>query len=689
MAVQGNTKAARKRPASKGAPRPSDARARLWRFSRGAGKWLAVGFVWCAFSVAVLLAWYAHDLPDTSKLGSETRRPSVTLVTGEGRIITSYGDLYGEPLHLDYLPPDLIEAVLVTEDRRFYDHFGVDLWGVIRAVFANLWHGEIRQGGSTITQQLAKNLFLTPERTIKRKVQETMLALWLEGRYSKDDILTIYLNRVYFGAGTYGVDAASRKFFGKSARDLNLYESAMLAGLLKAPSRYNPVNDPETAMARADQVLVTMLDSGYVTEEEVARGHVVPNFRHPSVRTGELHFADWVLEEVSEHVGFTDRDLFVVTTLNTRFQELAQQEIATALTAEGGDLNVEQAAMVVLSPNGAVRAMVGGRDYGTSQFNRASQARRQPGSAFKIFVYLAGLQAGLRPDQIFNDGPVRVGRWRPVNYTGKYAGPMSMRDAVARSVNTIAVTITERAGRNRVIANARRLGITTPLKAEPSIALGSHEVRLVELTGAYATLANGGRPAIPFGIAEIRDRMGNIIFRPRLPTERVIPMWQVGAMNDMFANVIENGTGRNARINRPAGGKTGTSQEWRDAWFLGYTSQLVAGVWVGNDNNTPMNEVTGGKLPARLWGNFMAKAHEGVDVVALPGARAYHKKVLSAAGVQPATTTISSSVVVDESALEALPEFTAKAPRANNNRASHDGGNYRSGPASTQGLFER
>ena len=684
MAVQGKTKSARKRPARKGAPdkRAAPVRSR-WRRT---GKWLALAFVWCAFSVGLLIAWYAHDLPDTSKLGSETRRPSVTLVTAEGRIITSYGDLYGEPLHLDYLPPDLIDAVIATEDRRFYDHFGVDLWGVVRAVFANLWHGEIRQGGSTITQQLAKNLFLTPERTIKRKVQETMLALWLEGKYSKDDILTIYLNRVYFGAGTYGVDAASRKFFGKSARNLNLYESAMLAGLLKAPSRYNPANDPETAKARADQVLVSMFDSGYVTEEEVARGHVIPSFRHPSVRSGELYFADWVLEEANTRVGFTDRDLFVVTTLNTRLQELAQREIAETLAVEGGALDVDQAAMVVLSPNGAVRAMVGGRDYGASQFNRASQALRQPGSAFKIFVYLAGLQAGFRPDHILNDGPVRVGRWKPVNYNGKYTGRISFRDAVARSVNTIAVTLTERAGRKQVIDNARRLGITTPLKAEPSIALGSHEVRLVELAGAYASLANGGRPAMPFGIAEIRDRMGNIIYRPQVPTEPVVPMWQVGAMNDMFANVIENGTGRNARINRPAAGKTGTSQDWRDAWFLGYTSQLVAGVWVGNDNNKPMNEVTGGKLPARLWGNFMAKAHEGAEIVALPGARAYHKQARTTVVIQSG----APSVVVNDEVLNALPAPAMTAEAGPITTITNGGvGVYRSGPASTQGLFER
>ncbi|MCP4327544.1 MAG: PBP1A family penicillin-binding protein [Alphaproteobacteria bacterium] len=668
---------------------PRGTRGGPWRIWR----WLAVSAVWLGFGFGMLLAWYAHDLPDTSALGSATRRPSVTLVTGDGRIIASYGDLYGEPLGLGDLPSHLKQAVIATEDRRFYEHFGVDIWGVMRAIIANLWHGEIRQGGSTITQQLAKNLFLTPDRTIKRKVQETMLALWLEGHYTKDDILTIYLNRVYFGAGTYGVDAAARKFFGKSARDLNLYESAMLAGLLKAPSRYNPANDPETAKGRADQVLVSMLDSDYLSEAEVASGHVVPNFRHPSVRSGELYFADWVLERVHDHVGFTDRDLFVVTTLDTELQELAQHEVGTTLIAEGAELAVGQAALVVLSPDGAVRAMVGGRDYGQSQFNRATQALRQPGSAFKIFVYLAGLQAGFRPDDVLVDGPIRVGRWRPTNYTGKYRGAMTIKEAVARSVNTIAVTVTERAGRGRVIDNARRLGISSNLKAEPSLALGSHEVHLVELTGAYAALANGGYRAAPFGIAEIRDRMGEVLFRPNMPAERTIPLWQVGAMNEMFVNVIENGTGRNARVGRPAAGKTGTSQDWRDAWFVGYTSALVAGVWVGNDDNTPMNEVTGGNLPARLWGNFMAKALHDTEMAALPGIGTYNKRRAAAPAQiddRPAVVVVSPQPVRKGEVREspATPPRTAEST-GGVGPAVEQNGEVFSGPVSTQGLFER
>jgi penicillin-binding protein 1A len=416
----------------------------------------------------------------------------------------------------------------------------------------------------------------------------------------------------------------------------------MLAGLLKAPSRYNPTNDPETAKARADQVLLGMLDSGYLTEEQLAQGHFVPHFLSPSLRSGELYFADWVLEQVHDHVGFTDRDLFVVTTLDTHLQGLAQQEVATILDSEGSESNVGQGALVAMAPDGAVRAMVGGRDYGASQFNRASQALRQPGSAFKIFVYLAGLEAGFRPDDRLFDSPIRVGRWRPTNYTGDFRGQMTIREAVARSINTIAVTVAERSGRNRVIEVARRLGITTPLRADPSLALGSHEVRLIELTGAYAVLANGGYPVTPYGIAEIRDRNGTVLYRPRRPTQRVVPLWEVGAMNDMFANAVENGTGRNARIGRPVAGKTGTSQDWRDAWFLGYAPQLVAGVWVGNDDNTPMKKVTGGRLPARLWGNFMAKALDGVEPEALPGVHAYRKRTITARITAPDGNETSS-----------------------------------------------
>ena len=666
------------RKAQKGPARAKDRRpGRLWLTIL---RWSTVSLVWLAFGFAMLLAWYAHDLPDTSALGGATRRASVTLVTGEGRIIASYGDLYGETLGVGELPPYLIEAVIATEDRRFYDHFGVDLWGVARAIFTNLWYGEIRQGGSTITQQLAKNLFLTPERTIKRKVQETMLALWLENRFSKNDILTIYLNRVYFGAGTYGADGAARKFFGKSARDLSLYEAAMLAGLLKAPSRYNPANSPETAKARADQVLINMLDAGYLSEEELARGHIVPVFRPPSLRNGELYFADWVLEQVSGHVGFSDRDLYVVTTLDTGLQELAQREVETALAAEGADLGVAQAAMVVLSPSGAVRAMVGGRDYGASQFNRATQALRQPGSAFKLFVYLAGLEAGFRPDDRLIDGPVRIGRWRPTNYGGGYRGEITLREALAGSVNTVAVKVSERAGRERVIATARRLGITTPLKPEPSLALGSHEVRLVELTGAYAALANDGFPALTYGIAEIRDRSGEVLFRWRPPVRRAVPQWQVGAMNDMLAHAVEHGTGRNARIGRPAAGKTGTSQNWRDAWFIGYTAQLVAGIWVGNDDNTPMNEVTGGNLPARLWGNFMGKALAGSKIAALPGGHADRP-----AGTPPPAATLTPAAPVTRKA----SATDNPAPRRRKVTTAGDDAPIRIGPASTQGLFER
>lgn len=583
-------------------------------------KWTTVAAVWGLIAAGGLVAWYATDLPDVSSAISATRQPTVTLLAADGSTLATIGQVHGVPVHLRELPPAVPQAVLATEDRRFYDHFGIDIIGLARATYVNLRAQRIVQGGSTITQQVAKNLFLTPQRTIKRKVQEVLLALWLEQKFSKDQILSIYLNRVYLGAGTYGVDAASRKYFGHPARELTLYEAAMLAGLLKAPSRFNPATDPKKARERADLVLANMMNAGYLNEEGVSLAK--KGVQRVITRSGRAsrYFVDWVLERVSGYASAGNRDLVVVTTLDPTLQGRAESQIETSLAGPGKKQGVSQAALVAMSPFGAVRAMVGGRDYSKSQFNRATQARRQPGSAFKPLVYLAGLEAGLTPDSRISDAPVTVNGWTPRNFDGKHSGDMTLANAMAKSVNTVAVRIAAKAGYANVVEVARRLGLTSNLEPTPSLALGVGEVTLTELTGAYAVFSNGGNGVWPYGIEEIRDGANTIIYRRTGsgPGRAVRPEF-VAQMNRMLSGVITEGTGKKARIGRPAAGKSGTSQNYRDAWFVGFTADLVTGIWMGNDDNRVTRKVTGGGLPAKTWGAYMAVAHEGVPVNPLPG----------------------------------------------------------------------
>ncbi len=595
----------RRSSATSGGPPARSVTSRLLRFC-------ALVFVWILIAATLIVAYYAYDLPDISKLKQFQRRPQVALMDRSGARLASYGDLYGAPIRLSRLPRHVPQAVIAIEDRRFHSHFGIDIWGLVRAAAVNLYAGRIREGGSTITQQLAKNVFLTPKRSIRRKVQEILLAIRLELAYSKNEILTIYLNRVYLGAGTYGIDAAARKYFGRPARRLTLYQSAVLAGLLKAPSRLNPLNNPKLAVRRANLVLASMVKAGYITPARAAKARRNKGLvREPGGGLGHRYFTDWVLEQARAHVGYSKRDLVIVTTLSPSIQRLAEAHTARTLTLARGK-RVSQAAVVVLSPDGAVRALVGGRDYGISQYNRVTQARRQPGSTFKAFVLLAALESGITPDDRFNDAPIRIRGWRPHNYKDKYFGDVTLKEAMVRSLNSVAVQVSEKVGRRRVIRTARRLGIASPLKPRPSIALGASEVSLIELTGAYATFANGGRRVRPHAIIEIRSRGGKVLYRRRPRAgRRVVAARHVAAMNDILSAVIAEGTGKAARIERPAAGKTGTSQRSRDAWFIGYTAHLVTGVWVGNDNSKPMRGVTGGDLPARLWARIMRAAHAG------------------------------------------------------------------------------
>ncbi len=610
--------AAGRPPPRKAKRAPKKARRGVWL--KRLVVWGGSAAIWALVLLGGLVAWYAYDLPDVDAMAAATRQPSVTLMAADGTLLASYGEIYGARVSVAKLPPHLPLAVLAVEDRRFYQHPGVDFRGLLRASLANLRAGRIVQGGSTVTQQLAKNLFLTPERTFRRKIQELLLALWLEHKFTKDQILGLYLNRVYLGAGTYGVDAAARRYFDKPAAEVNLYEAALLAGLLKAPSRYSPARHKDRAARRTALVLATMVDAGFITAGEArqARSETIRGRAAAGVQA--RYFTDWVLAQVSAFIGPADRDLTVITTLNPAYQRIAEAELVALLDGEGRDRRVGQGALVMMDPGGAVRAMVGGRSYDASQFNRATQALRQPGSAFKPFVYLAGLEGGLRPDDEIDDAKVSVEGWSPRNYGRRYLGRVTLREAFARSLNSVAVRVSERAGRDRVVAAAKRLGITSKLAGHPSIALGTSEVTLLELTGAYATFANQGRGAWPYGILEVRGPEGEVLYaRAGGGPGRLVGPRVVEDMTDLMAATVIWGSGKAANPGRPAAGKTGTSQDFRDAWFVGYTAEVVAGVWLGNDDGAPMDRVTGGSLPAALWGRVVAQALQAAPPRPLPG----------------------------------------------------------------------
>jgi penicillin-binding protein 1A len=584
-------------------------------------KWSAVGAIWSGFAALLFLGWCAYDLPDVSGLNDVKRQPSVTLLAADGSLIASYGDLYGEFTHLEQMSPYLPAAVIATEDRRFYSHHGIDPIGLARALWVNLTAGTLVQGGSTITQQLAKNVFLTPERSLHRKGQELLLSFWLEHNLSKKQILELYLNRVYFGSGTYGVDAASRRYFGKPTHDLSLLQAAMLAGMLKAPSRYNPIKDPIAAATRAQIVIQNMVDADVLDQAQAnaAGSQTVAAEDNAPMPPGGRYFSDWALDQVSSYIGFATTDLVVQTTLDPRAQAIAEKDLAQVIASEGPKQNASEAALVSLTPDGAVRAMVGGLDYKQSQYNRATQAMRQPGSAFKAFVFLTAFENGLSPDSQFVDAPISIGKWSPGNYNDKYYGAVSLREAFARSLNSVAVQLSERVGRARVIETAKRLGIDTPIGHDPSVALGTSETTVLDLTGAYATFANRGQGVLPYGITRIASRDGQVLYqRTGSGLGAVASPAAVRAMLDVMSATVTWGTGKHAQLDRPAAGKTGTSQNFRDAWFVGLTAETVTGVWVGNDDNKPMNKVTGGSLPVDIWHDFTQEYLAGTPPQDLP-----------------------------------------------------------------------
>lgn len=547
---------------------------------------------------------------------------ALTVLDADGNEIGSRGGSSAPIVPLAELPPYLVKAFIATEDRRFYSHFGIDFRGIARAAWVNLRAGGFVEGGSTITQQLAKNLYLDSDRTLWRKAQEALIALWLESNYSKDELLTLYLNRVYMGAGNYGIDAAAHYYFGKSARDVSLPEAAVLAGLPKAPSRFAPTNDLALAQARASVVLSRLVDNGDLTLEEAAAARA-----HPAVvaardkRDGPQYFVDWVAGEVHALLPDATGRLTVKTTLDPKRQRAAEAAIAAALKNDGGKRHVGQGAAIALAPNGAILAMIGGKSYLESQFNRATQAERQPGSAFKPIVYLAALEKGFTPSTEVTDSPVSLGEWSPRNANAKFAGTVTLTEALARSINTVAVKLAERVGVKTIADTAARLGIASPIQSNLSIALGSSEVTLLELTSAYSTFATDGRRAIPFGITEIASLDGEVLYKNTPASVRVTDETYARQMTYMLRRVVTNGTGVRADPgDRMVAGKTGTSQDNRDAWFIGYTGNEIAGVWFGNDDNSPTTGAAGGNFAAIAWRDYMRASQKGVPPTILAGA---------------------------------------------------------------------
>lgn len=569
----------------------------LWRATR----LLIILGVWGGLAAGGTLLWFARDLPRPEDALDAVRRPSLVLRDQAGGLVATYGDVVGDPLRLADLPPYLPAAAVSVEDRRFWSHSGLDLIGIARAVVVNLTSGRLRQGGSTITQQVAKNLFLSNARTLRRKVQEVMLTLWLERHFSKAEILEIWLNRVYLGSGAWGVDAGARLYFGVSARRVSLWQAAMLAGIPRAPSRFNPRTDQTAAAARTAEVLGAMVAAGAITEAEATAARAAIRPTRPPLGGG--WFADWAAAEAAAALP-AGADITLRTTLDPRLQSAAERALREVLDGQGARAGATQGAVVALdAATGAVRALVGGRDYQQGGYNRAVTARRQPGSAFKPFVFLAAIEAGMRPDDTVLDGPLRIGGWSPVDFEPGWRGQVTLEQALAQSLNTAAVRLQIRAGGPATVAAAaHRLGLAAKLPELPSLALGTGEVGLLDLTAAYAPFFNGGRRVRPWCMqAATADGKALTLAPPPAPRPVANPDHAAMVLRMMRA-VVTGGTGRAAALpGRFVAGKTGTTQDNRDAWFVGGTGGMLIGVWVGNDDGTPMRGVMGGGLPAQIF----------------------------------------------------------------------------------------
>ncbi|WP_353645470.1 PBP1A family penicillin-binding protein [Mesorhizobium sp. WSM2239] len=562
--------------------------------------------------VSVGVLWWAlRDVP-WQEIAEGSLKPVVVLESADGEAIVQQGPYQGAYAKREEFPPHLVDAVLAVEDRRFYEHYGIDFRGVGRAIWRNLLAGGVVEGGSTITQQLIKILYLESNRTFKRKIQELVIAFWLEARFGKDEILTRYLNNIYLGAGATGVPAAARIYFDKRVNQLNLTESALLAGIIRSPSQLSPLTNPQGAAERTETVLDVMVASGAIDEAEARAARTqtaMLNPARPAHRAGSW-FSDWVLDDAREIAGPYRGTINVRTTIVPKLQALAEEAVRKGLASEQA-AGVGQAALVAMTPDGAVVAMVGGRDYAGSEFNRAAAAMRQPGSAFKLFVLHAALKAGYSPRDRVRDEPVEINGWTPKNFGGEYNGRVSIAEAFARSLNAAMVNLAQEVGLKNVVAAARELGIDAPLTETPALALGASEVSLLDLTGAYASVRAGLAPIEPWGIVSFQSEGQPQAFRVGPSKQPEVDLR--GAQRDLVGLlqlVVDRGTGKAASLDGFAAGKTGTSQNYRDAWFIGFNEPLVAGVWVGNDDDSPMNEITGGSLPAAIWKNFMSAARD-------------------------------------------------------------------------------
>jgi penicillin-binding protein 1A len=588
----------------------------VWRYALVS---IAIAF----FGVTGLFGYVLLDLNGKGLLKIPEREPGIMVLASDGSMLALEGAFHGDEVRLNDLPDHVPNAVIAIEDHRFRSHVGFDPIGLLRAALVNYQVGRVVQGGSTITQQLVKNLFLTPDRTMTRKLQEVVLAVWIEVNHTKEEILELYLNRIYFGSGAVGIEKAAQIYFRKPAADLSIAEAAMLAGVLRAPRTYNPLGAGDAAVQRATLVIESMVEVGFISPEEAREAIAKPaEAKEPDNKTMDFQYAvDWVKEEAVRLVPDHDQSIIIETTIDPQLQSAAESSVRTHMTSTGSVMRANQGALVLMDSQGAVRAMVGGRSYQDSQFNRATKAKRQPGSAFKPFVYLAALEQGYGPEWVETDEPVKVGDWEPENYGQRHRGPVTLETAMALSLNTVAVKLITIVGAENVTATAKILGIDSRLTAAPSLALGTSEVTLLELTGSFASFANGGYKVKPFAVRRILTRDGRTLYeRTDEPTPRVISPQAVVGINTMLRAVVERGTARKAKFGSfDIAGKTGTSQDYRDAWFIGYTADLVAGVWIGNDDNTATSQITGGSLPADIWREVMSVAHRNLPPKFLPG----------------------------------------------------------------------
>jgi penicillin-binding protein 1A len=623
-------------------PAPKRKRSRSGGFVMGLLWWGFVACLWGGIAVIGVVVYYGAQLPSSNTWAIPDRPPNIRVLAADGSLISNRGATGGEAVTYRELPYYVPAAIIASEDRRFMSHFGVDPIGLAAVAVESIQARNVTRGASTITQQVAKNLFLSPDQTLGRKVQEAILAVWLEQNYTKEEILELYMNRVYFGSGATGIEAAAQTYFGVSARNLSLGQAAMLAGLLPAPSAYNPKSNPERAIERQRLSLNAMAQEGYITPEEAKAAQIDPS---QSVRTrvagSEDYVADWVESLMTAYLGEIKTDVVVQTTIDWKMQKDAEFIVKEMVASEGPKRGFNQGALVAMDVDGTVRAMVGGVDYQASQYNRAVTAKRQPGSTFKPFVYLAAMEKGYTPDTLAEDAQFDYKGWSPRNASGKYAGTVTLRQGLAYSLNTITARLAIDVTPEVVVDVAARMGISSPLTPVPSIALGTQEVNLLELTSAYAPFANGGMGVIPNVITTIKSKDGDVLYEASdAGPGRVIAPNVLAEMNDMLKTAVEVGTGKGANLGGwEFAGKTGTTQDAKDALFVGYTSAMVTGVWLGNDDATKTT-LSGGNVPAAIWSEFMNKAHQGKQVASLPGG-SYEGQLVAQQMIDPATGQIA------------------------------------------------